>query len=633
MRLALQCPTCGASHSLRNPGVVVVVCEYCRTTLYREGAALRAGKRSLVAEPPSAIRVGETGRVQGERVTVLGRVQFEHDGGRWDEWLLQTDDGSERWLVEDEKQYTLEIPFKGPLPSGAFDASAGDRLLLGGSYYSVRWVGQATCTGGEGQLQRDFLPGETYRYVDGVHDSGRGVFTLEKSPKGALEAWIGRPIPFAAVQFTSPSGPTSPPPRAGATPMGRKAARAISCTQCGGSLPLPEKGNRVLTLGCLYCDAVLNLAEQHPRMAGYRSRASQLDFSLEIGDSGTIRGESFEVLGRLVYSEAGSDRTWEYLLWSEKVGYRWLDNYCGNWSVSTPVKQGPSWSMVLELRPKEGIEVAGTSLRFFERGSLHLDYVDGALPWAATIGETTNYATLIAPPIGLTLEKTGNEVECFRSRHVDGAELLESFGRQERHAPPWVIGALTPNPLARWELPLISMVGLFALLNLVLAAFALAPGTDVMSLHLPADWMKDGVTSLPFEVPEGTRVLGLHTQADVDNSWVYVTGELLDASGESVVAVTGQELSRYEGYEGGEKWTEGSRSDRRLLRSPPAGSYRMAISREGDESVSVNLRLTRGDRTVRYPLILGFLLLLYPLVAVFRSGNFENRRWGGSGED
>ena len=78
MSVTLSCPSCGAQHSLRNPGVVVVVCEYCKTTLYREEAALRAGVRSVVAEPRSNLRVGQTGRVMGTRVHLAGRVQFTH---------------------------------------------------------------------------------------------------------------------------------------------------------------------------------------------------------------------------------------------------------------------------------------------------------------------------------------------------------------------------------------------------------------------------------------------------------------------------------------------------------------------------------------------------------------------------
>ena len=78
MSADFQCPTCGARQELRNPGVVVLVCAYCQTTLYREDAALRAGERSIVAEPRSEIRVGADGKLLGERVHVVGRLQFTH---------------------------------------------------------------------------------------------------------------------------------------------------------------------------------------------------------------------------------------------------------------------------------------------------------------------------------------------------------------------------------------------------------------------------------------------------------------------------------------------------------------------------------------------------------------------------
>ena len=108
MANALQCPVCGASQTLRNPGILAVSCDYCDTTLYREDDVLRAGEKSIVGEPPGKVFVGAEGRVAGERVTIVGRVQLRHARGTWEEWYGETATGKAIWLVEDGREYTLE---------------------------------------------------------------------------------------------------------------------------------------------------------------------------------------------------------------------------------------------------------------------------------------------------------------------------------------------------------------------------------------------------------------------------------------------------------------------------------------------------------------------------------------------
>jgi len=604
--------------------VVVLVCAYCQTTLYREDAALRAGERSIVAEPRSEIRVGADGKLLGERVHVVGRLQFTHESGHWDEWLLESSNGEELWLVEDAKSYTLEIPYAKALPEAAENTPAGDSFSIGGQVYSVRETGWATCSGGEGQLPRDFTPGEKTRYIDAATSDGAGVFTMEIDSDGEVSAWSGRPVPFSDVEFKANDAPHTGQ---------AEDTRNLSCPQCGGQLDWPSGLERPKTLACTHCTAVLNLSDTHPTLTGKRNSVLEKQFDLEIGDEGEVLDQRYSVIGRLYYSEYGSDPTHEYLLWSQAAGYRWLAHYAGNWTLAQPTGLGPPWTEVKRLKAKDKVEIAGTSFRFFERGSLELKYVDGALPWEAALGDRTQYASFIAPSRGITLEKSGSEVECFVSQHVDGKALLESFGRPDSYSPPSEIGALRPNPLARWKLKLVAALVLFGMVNLWLAVSAHNPGSTLASVTLHGSSGNEPVVSESFRITEGTQILGLHVEAGVDNGWVYVTGELLDTTGESVLGVTGAEVSYYHGYEGGESWSEGSKSKRSLLQAPGPGTYRFSTSKEGDQAVPVRVVLTRGDRLVRYPLLLGIFLFLYPAWALARSAGFERRRWGMDEED
>ena len=106
-----QCPSCGAAQTVTNPGVVMKVCEFCRTTMYRDKeSALRAGEKSLDLPPSSRFKVGSTGKLNKKPFMVLGRLAYAHEHGTWSEWFIETEDGSIKWLSEDEGELFLEQP-------------------------------------------------------------------------------------------------------------------------------------------------------------------------------------------------------------------------------------------------------------------------------------------------------------------------------------------------------------------------------------------------------------------------------------------------------------------------------------------------------------------------------------------
>ena len=71
----LACPSCGAEVVFRSPTSAMAVCEYCRSTLLRDGEAVRdAGKMSATFEDYSPIRITTAGIYAGRRFGVVGRI-------------------------------------------------------------------------------------------------------------------------------------------------------------------------------------------------------------------------------------------------------------------------------------------------------------------------------------------------------------------------------------------------------------------------------------------------------------------------------------------------------------------------------------------------------------------------------
>ncbi len=167
--------------------------------------------------------------------------------------------------------------------------------------------------------------------------------------------------------------------------------------------------------------------------------------------------------------------------------------------------------------------------------------------------------------------------------------------------------------------------GIFCLLNLCLALLTLGDGDPLVDIS--ASGFSEELESEPFVIPEGTAVLGIHISTGADNSWVYATTELIEADSELSVGAVGSEVSYYHGTEGGESWTEGSRSSHRYVKAPPAGEYQLLAELEGDRTVPVSIRLTANDRLTRYPLILALLMALIPGAVLMSWVRFEKDRW------
>ena len=191
---AANCPSCGGPWPTHNPGIVVVVCEYCGGVFYLDEEKVRAaGRRSVLAEGFSRLYRGATGSYHRKRFRVLGRVRYGHDRGFWDEWFLELDDGEIAWLTEDQHQLAVQRaveladlrPFEHYRP--------GVRLLAHDTEMMVQEVGHAHCLGLEGALPRDIELDETYPYADATSLDGRYSLGLEfdgEPPSVYLGRWL-----------------------------------------------------------------------------------------------------------------------------------------------------------------------------------------------------------------------------------------------------------------------------------------------------------------------------------------------------------------------------------------------------------------------------------------------------------
>ena len=319
----------------------------------------------------------------------------------------------------------------------------------------------------------------------------------------------------------------------------------------------------------------------------------------------------------------------EYVLFNPYHGFRYLTVYNGHWNDVTVVRERPSQEAASGSRAKW--RLGSDVFDAFQHAVARTDYVLGEFPWRVRVGEKVVADDFIAPPLMLSSEGTEEERTWSLGRYTPPEAIWQAFSLPG--SPPEAIGVFAnePNPRTGRTWPIVRAFLALAVLLVLIGVgrqvtadreqvfrqqYRFAPGTPELSFVTP-----------PFTLRDASTVeLSLNT--DLMNSWLGFDLALINLTSGEAFNVD-REVSYYQGVEGGESWTEGSRNSRTLLRAVPAGEYYLRVEPEGPANgpaVSYTLRLRRDVPSIwPYPLAL-LLLCIPPIVSVMRWSSFEGRR-------
>ena len=358
-----------------------------------------------------------------------------------------------------------------------------------------------------------------------------------------------------------------------------------------------------------------------------------------------LEGTRYEVMGRLSYSESEGKFeyvSWEYVLYNPDAGYLWLSEEGGHFTLSRVGHVRVAIPPIPVTKMK--VSVGQDTFRVYEKGIVTLRWVDGAIPWRATVGEKTRYTHLIKPPEYLDQEITGSEVEIFRGRYVTHEEMEEAAGKTVKLPPMKGVYSCQPYSASAWIKGMWTVGGVFLLINCLLLLWALQTNRKppILQERVTAEqYSKEHLTS-PFNVPGDASILRLKGSALVNNSWLALDFALVDAD-ERVVSQFGNEASYYHGQDSEGSWSEGSRSFSSYFKVNKAGAYRLLLHGQGgsgekdrSRNEPVDIALFAGMAVPWYfiiPIIVsGLVMVIEPIHRM----SFEARRWSavaGDGEE
>ena len=404
--------------------------------------------------------------------------------------------------------------------------------------------------------------------------------------------------------------------------------KALTCAACGAPLQVRAPGRSVV-VACPACGVVLDA--DHPDVtviAAYEQRTKVAPL-LPLGTRGRIKGDPYEVIGFLVREtviEGETFRWSEYLLYNPALGYRWLTEYAGHWTLTKTASGAPK-------RGDTTVSYLNATYRHFQSATAKVAYVIGEFPWRVTVGEKTKVEDYVDPPRILSYEKTANETTWSIGEYIDGRRVWEAFALPGDPPARSGVGAAQPSPFAAhtrsvWLL-LVAFVTAALLVHLAFAVFSqrsvVYAGQHEYRRGVPA-----AVVTEPFALTGRRSNVVVQITTDLSNSWAHFNLALVNVDTGAALDF-GREIAYYTGHDSDGSWSEGGPTDSVYLPSVASGPYYLLVEPETEmRSMAYSVTVRRDVPRHAYFFVALGLLLVPPLVFAYRRFRFEYLRWSES---
>ncbi len=630
--LQANCPSCAAPIEFKAGSTIVVICPFCRSAIARSDRALTdLGKIAEVVDSESPLKLGLKGTFKDTRFELTGRAQLRHElGGFWDEWYATFSNGWVGWLAEAQGRFYLT--FYQPLPQGVV-LPTFEGLQLGQTIpeipnptpLMVQERGNGTFNAADGEIPYKLTPGEQFRFAD-LAGKSNAFATIDYS--------MDPPWVFVGSQVTLDEIGL-----ADAKPVEREAKRVsavgMGCPNCGGPLSLnaPDKAERVT---CPNCNSLLDVNQGNlTYLKALNPPPDQPDFVAPIGAEGVFKdGNSYKIIGAVVRSVTveGIKYFWhEYLLYNPLIGFRWLVHSDNHWNFVEPVNPADV-ELYGEIGSGATAKFGGTTFKIFQDAPAVVEYVKGEFYWRVEQGETVRAVDYVAAPLMLSQEISANEINWSIGTYITNAEVEKIFGVADL-PKPWDVAPNQPFTgrfYYTW--------GLIPLLLLFVVAVFMVPITgltktvlsqQVILQPMSAVSTEQTASSQQFQV-KGNQNVRVTASADVNNAWADLDVDVFNETTQQIVESVNVPIEYYSGVEDGESWSEGGKSQDATLSSIPPGNYTLQVHgtwQNWQAQMPVNVKVEQNvTRGVNFCCAL-VLLLIFPLLNLFRKMSFESSRW------
>jgi hypothetical protein len=395
----------------------MAVCGFCKTTLLKDAGSIRdLGKMSEVLEDYSPLQIGTTGQFAGRAFSLQGRIQLRYADGFWNEWYALFDDGANGWLSDASGQYALTFakPTTAELP--LFEKLVPGRILRAlGQAYAISDVRTAKCVAGQGELPFQVGQGWETRAAD--FRAGDHFLTLDYSDPKRTQVYVGQAIQLGDIKAQLLRDPSQISDTAGRY---HGKVSALSCPSCGA--PVATAPGITVHIVCPSCHAQVDTTGEAAAVLAAGAKAESVHFTLALGDSSTLDGVRYTILGAMRRADDDGYSWSEYLLYAPGRKFVWLVETDEGWQRAEVLDRWPDW---------DGAGHASIDRVNFAQSSQYnarVTFAAGSFNWRVNVGDRVQVTEFAAGNMRLAAEVTREEMTWSRSGPLPLDQVRASAG-------------------------------------------------------------------------------------------------------------------------------------------------------------------------------------------------------------
>jgi hypothetical protein len=394
---------------------------------------------------------------------------------------------------------------------------------------------------------------------------------------------------------------------------------SIKCTKCSAPLTLLG-GGRVETVTCSYCKSVLDLNDEYRVLSNFKEYKEKNKLPFEIGMKGVVNSIEYTIIGRITYQESEPPfEEWsDLLLFSPLYGYAWLTYEAGHISYSRRNRTFPnlSWNSISQ---QSTIKVDDKIFNPFSSYSAKVIYVEGELTWVAKKDDETQFIDLIAPPWGMSIEKSKDEVEYYTTEYLNAEDIYESFGVKKEQQ---ILNSdfHTLKPFKKPWLEALSKISLWVMIISIIVMIALSiDGKGEVISTFKVENNKN--INQNFTLKDNTYLTDIQLSASTNKSLKNFNIKI-EKEGKLLFSLNGTTAYRFEGNSKNNskafsKWDSRAKKVSIYLHLKTVGEYQF-IASAIDKSISSSINVTIKEREVRVNYILQFFLVTLLLFGIYK---------------
>jgi hypothetical protein len=611
-----DCPSCQRPLSFRHSETNLIVCPACQMPVQRlDGDVLVEKPITVLSFRNEVIQIGTAGVWNGQKFEVIGRIRFWFNESVFNYWNILFDDGTLTYLGEGYGLYGLykKVSFNREvkiteLVSMSYD-SAGRKFINETPYYLERkYVSFQFEIEGEVIMPITKTPVKTFELSA---EDGRHIEIIGFGNE-LVYCYSVTYTDFNTLQLTN-------------TSKAVYKAKEVTCSSCHSKSEFKTYPYAL----SFFCEKCYNRIDvRNNRIAG-RNKDKCPEPYISLRSKGMIKGVQYLVLGYALKEENNRDaaRWVEFTLHNPEEGYAFLSEYDGNFIL---VKEDCNSPVVTNTRV-ERFYYGDEEFVLYNRYIARLLDARGEFPCNFFNDGSINANEYISPPEMWISEKSNDEGKhWFFAQHLSRREVEAAFG--ENLPPKGTIGAIEPKGYLSPK-----KLAMFTALAVLLAIFmhlvmGFTTGNKILldsTFSFPDSTNAYGLATSRFELKKWKSNLEFEIVAPVYNSWFELSGTLVNAQTGTEYSFE-QGIEYYEGYEGGEHWTEGDRSATFFLSSIPAGTYYMQLiaTKESRSDLKTFSLALKNDVSMGRNLFFVILfLLIWPVIKFMQVYYTERERW------